>query len=159
MFYWNDEMDQFEAVIGAISPAGRLKLGIDAIAWTMETMSPPIADPSARAFIQTGLEQARRAAQQGSVYPEMSAENEAEFDDLLEEVTEDGAGSLVMAVGTLFTAGDEVMDPQVAFNILWSCYEAVLLREFEEPTPELEAGSGRCLAVIDFQKELIRQAA
>ncbi|MCH7231102.1 hypothetical protein L0U85_09585 [Glycomyces sp. L485] len=158
MFYWNEEMDQFEATIGAISAAGRLKLAVDAITWTLENMSLPIEDGSAQSFISAGLELARRAMRQGIVYPAMSPEYEAEFDRLLEDVTEDGVGSLVMAVGTLFSAGDDVMHPQVAFNILWSCYEAVLLREFDVPTPELEADSGRCLAVIDYQKALIEQA-
>lgn len=158
MFYWNEEMDRYQDVIGRVSPLGRLKLGLESVSWTMETMAPPIADPEARSFIQSGIDQVRRAVGQGVVFPDMPAEYEAEFDRLLEDVAEDGAGSLVMAVGTLFSAGDEVMEPEVAFNILWSCYEAVLLREFDEPTRELEFASGRCLAVIDRQKELIDQA-
>jgi hypothetical protein len=157
MFYWNEEMDRYEAVIGAISPIGRLKLATEAVGWTVDTMSPPIQDADVQAFIAAGLGEARNALRSGIVYPDMPAPLEADFDRLL-DATEPGAGSLIMAVGTLFSAGDEEMHPQVAFNILWSCYEAVLLREFDEPTPELEAQSGRCLEVIDYEKALIDQA-
>ena len=158
MFYWNEEMDQYEAVIGSISPMGRLKLATEAVGWTVDTMSPPVQDADVRAFVAAGLGEARTAVNSGVVYPEMPPALDAGFDDLL-DATEPGAGSLVMAVGTLFSAGDDEMHPQVAFNILWSCYEAVLLREFDEPTSELEAQSGRCLEVIDYQKALIEQAA
>ncbi|GAB3225392.1 hypothetical protein GCM10027447_14720 [Glycomyces halotolerans] len=158
MFYWNDEMDRYESVIGAISPMGRLRLAIEAVSWTSATMSPPIQDADAQQFIASALDLAREGAQRGEVYPQMPPELETAFDRLL-DAPEPGAGSLVMAAGSLFTAGDDEMPPQVAFNILWSCYEAVILREFDEPTPELEAQSGRCLEVIEHEKSLIDQAA
>ncbi|THV29556.1 hypothetical protein [Glycomyces paridis] len=135
----------------------RLKIAVRALAWTMRTMTPPVADQSVVEFVADALAYLEQQVQQGNANPDFPSDLDARHDALLdEEIAEAGVDPILNAVTGCFAYGESELRTQAVYDTLSSCYEA----QFQRIAPdmaglEFERDSARCLEVIDFQKTLI----
>jgi hypothetical protein len=160
MYLWDYEMGPMKERIDALGGIPRLKIAVNALSWTMSTMNPPIENAEVVQFVNDVLEYCGNALRQGDAGPEFIEELDERHDALLdEEIAEPGVDSILAAVSGCFGYEEAELRTQAVYDLLSSCYEAILLRIAPGlVTIEFERESARCNEVIEFQKNLVLQA-
>ena len=154
MALWEREIFPYEDELEHLTPASRLRIAVEAIDWTLQTTPTPIQDQQAAEWIEATMTAARAAVAQGSDRVPPSEDLIDRFEDVDDEVYEEGVGQLAMGVNNFWSF--ETMTSKALEGVLFACYEFFSMREDPEPeTIEEEQANTRCREVIAYQKELI----
>lgn len=157
MELWDREMSGYQARLDELAPAARLKLAVEAITWTLDTLPEPLEDRAAHSWITEALTACRRTVQNGAASVNLPAELDGAYDEIAEDAEESGVPHYLSA--TFAAANAAGVTGGQLFGILSWLYEGSLDREeIPEWTIEAEEANPRCNAVIAAQKHQIESA-
>lgn len=158
MALWEREIFPYHDQLERLAPSERLRVAVEAIDWTLRTMATPIEDPEARQWLDEMLDEARAAVAQRASRVPMPEDLLDRFDEVDDDTEEYGVPQLLMGMPNLW--GLDVMTVELVEGVLYNCYAFSSMREEPEPeTLDDEQADARCREVIDYQKDLIAQAA
>lgn len=156
MLLWDYEMASEREKLAVLNLGERLALAVEAIGWTLKTMSPPIQDGATLAFLERALTVCRQAVvEERGTIPEQP-ELVVGFDDVYEGTEEPGTAHLLSAVMECCEASDG-LHVDGLYNVLSYCYEGSMDREdIPDLNVDAERNNRRCTSVILYQRDLIR---
>ncbi|MEV4568354.1 hypothetical protein AB0K12_31685 [Nonomuraea sp. NPDC049419] len=158
MLLWDYEMAEDRDKLAVLSSAERMAVAVEAIEWTLETMSPPIQDGATTDFLSRALTICRQAVTEGRGAVPEQPDLSRDFDDVYEGTEEPGTAHLLSAVMECCEAPDGIQ-AEGLYNILSYCYEGSMDREdIADLNVEAERNNSRCKSVILYQRNLIRTA-
>lgn len=156
MLLWDYEMASERERLDAFRPSQRLAVAVQAIDWTLRTMSPPIQDPATLDFLDKALVACRAAVAEGMEAVPEQPELVRDFDDVYEGTEEPGTAHLLSAVMEC-CAAPEGLRSEGLYNVLSYCYEGSMDREdIADLNVDAERDNQRCTSVIQYQRELLR---
>ena len=157
MNLWERELAPCESVLARLSAPGRLRLAVTALEWSYFTMREPIEDVEARGWIDQARAAAHAAVEEVANRITLAPAQQDAFRELDESVEEYGVAQFM--TGFMAAAEVETLSEETLANILYICYVFAVQREEPEPESiEEQEANDRCLEVIAYHKELIRQA-
>lgn len=158
MLLWDYEMASEREKLAALSSPERLAVAVEAIEWTLETMSPPIQDSATTEFLERALRVCRQAVVERREAVSGQSELVGDFDDVYEGTEEPGTAHLLSAVMECCEASDG-LHAEGLYNILSYCYEGSMDREdIADLNVDAERNNRRCNSVILYQRNLVQNA-
>lgn len=154
---WDREIQPLVKQLEGWGEADCLRLGVEAIEWSLRTEPERISNTEASALIAEVMGAARAAVADNAAEVPLPENMEERLDEVIENTSESGVFQLLVGIQAFFCApgySDAAVEA-----IFFDCYEFSLQRTWEPPTTaEAQEADPRISEVIAYQKQLLTDA-
>jgi hypothetical protein len=133
--------------------AARLAVAVQVLQGTRDAFGH-IEVPQVRDYLDEGLRLSREAVAAGRERVDLPPALLDSFADVDDAATDFGTSQLLSAVLACADAPDG-LTAEVTHGVLDFCYEAILIKELPDPTPELERRNVACVGALRMQQEAV----